>query len=421
MIDYFGMIFETANIIRRISMKRFFVLLILFLLVAAPALAGGVTRVEGGIGPRGLALGGAYTAVADDVSAFYYNIAGLSQVEENFVQLGSEIIFPRFSYERPAGIFGAESESKFVNIPMPMAGVIARLNDKLVFGLGSYMPFGLGVSNSESWRPGKNFRKSLLGLGNFTAALAWQATDKLDLGLGLDFGYAQLIYKAPLHQIGEAVFNPAFLKNEGDGFGASFRLGARYRLNSKLTLGLSYSAPLKATLKGKTAVQLWGRPLFEDEFKTHVQFPARLSAGLAWQAGQRLKLVFDADWYPGQPSGLRLDFKHLPTIVQKLDWQTNFSCHLGAEYRLNESWKLRGGLAYLTAAVPEITANPVIPDGLGYGLTFGAGWEKNGWTADAALCYYLADRRVERFTGNLMPGRYQMDGLVVSAAVGRKF
>lgn len=402
-------------------MRKLFAMNGLFLLVSAAAYAGGVTRVEGGLGPRGLALGGAYTAVADDVSAFYYNVAGLSQVEENFVQFGSEIIFPRFSYERPEEIFGAKSESKFVNIPMPLAGVITRLNDSLVFGLGGYMPFGMGVTNSESWQRGQNFRKSLLGLGNFTAALAWQATDKLDLGIGLDAGYAQLIYKAPLHQIGDFVFNPAFLKNEGNGFGASGRFGAIYRPNSRLTLGLSLATPLKATLEGKTAIQLWGLPLFKDEFKTHVRFPARLSLGLAWQAGKKLKLVFDADLYPGQPPGLRLNFKRLPTIVQKLDWQTNFSYHLGAEYRLNEAWKLRGGLAYLTAAVPEKTANPIIPDGLGYGLTVGAGWEKNGWAADGALCYYLAGRQAERFSGNLMPGRYQMDGLVASIAVGKKF
>ena len=41
-----------------------------------------------GIGARAMAMGSAYTAVSDDLSAIYYNPAGLTQIERHEVMVG---------------------------------------------------------------------------------------------------------------------------------------------------------------------------------------------------------------------------------------------------------------------------------------------------------------------------------------------
>ncbi len=57
--------------------KKFYYVLTLLLLCAQPVLAAGMGDTYG-FGSRAIALGGAFTAVADDYSAVYYNPAGLA-------------------------------------------------------------------------------------------------------------------------------------------------------------------------------------------------------------------------------------------------------------------------------------------------------------------------------------------------------
>jgi long-chain fatty acid transport protein len=61
------------------AIRRFAAPLLLIALAAGPAAAGSYDVF--GTGPRAIALGGAYAAIADDISALYYNVAGLAQID----------------------------------------------------------------------------------------------------------------------------------------------------------------------------------------------------------------------------------------------------------------------------------------------------------------------------------------------------
>ncbi len=72
-----------------------------FLLPAvAPASNIGINR---GIGTRAMAMGGAFTAVADDPFAVYYNPAGLAQVEGNKFYVEYMAVLPRVYLQRGNG------------------------------------------------------------------------------------------------------------------------------------------------------------------------------------------------------------------------------------------------------------------------------------------------------------------------------
>ena len=69
----------------------------------------GAQFLEIGISPRADAMGGAYTAIADDVSALYYNPAGLIQLESKQVMV-SLIDYP------------ADISYSFVGVALPAMG-----------------------------------------------------------------------------------------------------------------------------------------------------------------------------------------------------------------------------------------------------------------------------------------------------------
>lgn len=68
------------------SLAEGFVLILSLLLWGGPAYAGGLSTP--GQGARALGMGGAFTAVADDGSAIYYNSAGMSQIYGTLIEAG---------------------------------------------------------------------------------------------------------------------------------------------------------------------------------------------------------------------------------------------------------------------------------------------------------------------------------------------
>ncbi len=390
-------------------MRQLIVLVILFSIVASPALAGGVIRPGATLGPRALGMAGAYNAVASDGSAFYHNVAGLTQIKNNFIQLNADLVIPRFEFN--------SQESEFILFPMPELAGAMHLSDKLVLGGGIYAPYGLGVTYSDG-----PFQESLLAVVNTTLSLSYQLTDTLSVGVGGDIGYGQLIYKSSLHQIGDVVIKPLFMETQADGFGLGFRAGVLWQPADWFSWGLSYSSAMKIDLSGKTGIQLFGLDLGTDKFDASVSFPARWGTGIALRPANDWLVALDVNYFDHrQTDNIDFDFKLLPTIRQKLDWESNWSTHLGVEHQLDEHWTVRTGVAWMQHAIPKTTANPIVPDGDGWCAGLGVGYQKNNWSVDVAYLHAWAEREVERSLGHLAPGDYKAEVDVVSVGFTWKF
>jgi len=72
---------------------------LLVLLTGNLAMAGGVNRVSGSVGPRAMGMCGAQIADSVDASAFYYNPAGLSNIKRTSLQFGMESIIAEGTYQ----------------------------------------------------------------------------------------------------------------------------------------------------------------------------------------------------------------------------------------------------------------------------------------------------------------------------------
>ena len=79
----------------------------------------------------------------------------------------------------------------------------------------------------------------------------------------------------------------------------------------------------------------------------------------AWQ------LNFDYAWAGWkQFKTIVIDFSNATTPDRTLieDYNNSSSFRLGAERSLDNGWKLRGGASLVTAAAPEATVTPLLPD-----------------------------------------------------------
>lgn len=396
-------------------------LIVFALTVSSASQAGGPNRI-GGLGPRALGLSGAYTAIADDASSFYYNVAGISQIENNFVELGSDFCFPRLKFQLPDSWGGYSEKTKNKVFPMPLAAGIFRLTDKLVLGGGFYTPYGLGIEYPKNQRHGMLYQKSLLSLTNATIALSYEINDTLSIGAGLDIGWSQFCYNAQFHQVGQLSIDPLFLENSGNGFGMSWRLGFMFKPSEKFSWGFGYSAPMSVTLKGETDLSLFGLDLGNDHFQTRFTFPARFGTGVAYKPAKKLLLAFDANYYDYSGADkMVFNFNKLPTITQELRWRNFISLHFGVEYQLNDNWFVRTGAGWQGAPFPDSTMNPVMLDAKGFDWTCGLGYKKNDWSVDVAFVWAQASREIKQNNGHLAPGKYGAKIPGVSIGFGYKF
>jgi len=109
-----------------------------------------------GFGPRAVAMGGAYTAVADDYSALYYNIGGLSHIKGNSLTSGFMYARPLLNMKlNPAKGLSrrqvkelnilADDQENVDDVNGYFFGVAVKPHPRFAVGMGAYLPEGLVV------------------------------------------------------------------------------------------------------------------------------------------------------------------------------------------------------------------------------------------------------------------------------------
>jgi long-chain fatty acid transport protein len=369
----------------------FYVLILcIFVGWAGHAAAGGLNRSRG-VGARGTAVGGAYTAIADDASLFYYNPAGMSQFTEPYAELGLDLLIPKFSYDSP--LRGRADSEDWVVHALPLFGYVHPINDFITAGVGAYVPYGMGADFGRNPQALNYHTTSLISITNLSPGISLKLNDELSLGLTADVGFGQFRCKTPFDVAGHYVPMPT--DNKGDGFGLGASLGVLWA-NDWLSLGAMYSTGATTHLDGATEMGA-GVLRMRDGFKADIEFPERASAGIAFRPIERLQVSFDASWYgyTGDFDTLELDFDTIPMKKsQKMDWQDNHAFHLGVSYKLNDAWTARAGYAFVTHAIPDETVNLVTPDMNGSDVALGIECAKGPLSVTGFVLYSWGSRSV---------------------------
>ncbi len=368
------------------------------LMAAAPLQAGGPHIPDQST--RAMGMADAFTAGADDASAVYYNPAGLANLTApefigNFYVAHGDVY-----YSGPGG--NDTSDGRVYFIPSLYLAYPLGTDHNLVAGLGIYSPFGLG----SRWGDDSPVRYSVtlaeIKLVNVNPTLAWRMNDQLSLGVGVDYFTSQVKSRSIRHPLdpnnpfGEGEFD---LDADGDGWG--YNLGAQYQLSERVRLGLTYRSQVNVDYEGDVELDDVNPPVMgvlthlEADASAKLRYPASWAAGICWQATPDLRLEANAEWVQWSTWDERvIKTSGLGTITQRLDWRDSWVLKLGAEYRLNETWTLRGGYLYNEQQVPSSTADASMPAGDSHGIAIGVGYQASERTCfDVALFTVYSEKR----------------------------
>jgi long-chain fatty acid transport protein len=363
------------------------------LLVAATAHAGGLARPNG-ISARGVALGGAFTAIADDPTALHFNPAGAAWAEEGLM-LGTELVYAPRTYTPidASGMRGADQEASPL-VPVPALGILIRLEDeddipsRLTLGAGLWNTFGgsLHYDALGTGVPAVNATDELVI--EAVAGAAYEVSDALAIGAALRIGFG--IFAV------DAIARPADLDVSGFGISVGGTLGVLFRPIDAVQIGAAWRSPLTITTAGDGIINT-GNDIAVD--MEHEQpWPQQASLGVAVQVAAPVRVSAQLDWTDwSRWDRLRIDFPGRENLNQSLplDWSDSVALRLGGEYTASPSLVVRAGGYYDSNAVPDTTIERIYLDGDKLGVSAGASVALGAaWRIDAAADVTLPNSRV---------------------------
>jgi len=405
-------------------------------------------------GAAALSMSAAMTARSQDLSAIFYNPAGLDYVEGTEGYLGITPILPAHTFLAGGNSLDAESQ---IFLP-PQLYVARRMSKSMVAGLGVFAPFGLGTDWEKTWNGRYTATNAAVQCFHLNPTLAYQISDKITLGVGASYVYstaviekmadaglqlfgAQRQFDAAMQAANPAhipIANPALVANptydsafklDGSGSGFGFNLGLMVRPMPGLQLGASYRAATEleydgdATFKHSTATvtlpnpgapgttmtvpanaALAARMPAKQNGTATLNLPWMLNLGAMYEISPRWDASVDLDlvgWSVYEE--LAVDFEDdLPLDKQVIEknWENTFVGRLGTSYDATDALTVRGGVLYDQSPVPDGTYDGQLPCSDRIGVSLGAGYSFGQITLDAGYMYLsFADRAKDNLVG----------------------
>ena len=371
----------------------------------APAVAAG-----GGLGrpnlisARGVGMGGAFTAVADDPSALHFNPGGAAWADEAIV-LGAELVYAPRSYVPidARGDRGASEDAKPF-APVPVMGVLIRPDDadgvpsRLTLGVGLWNTYG-GSLEYERGPEGVSAVNATTDLViELVTGVGYEVSDRLAIGAAVRLGIGIFHVDATAH--------PSDTDLSANGLGVGVSFGALFRPVDSVSIGVAWRSPLTIQTKGSGTLDL-GEPT-EVDTEHEQPWPQAASLGLAVRVASPLRLSAQVDWTGwSRWEVIKIYFPAMRDLDQNLplDWSDNVSARLGAEYRAGPGLVVRAGGYFDSNAVPDRTIERIYLDGQKFGLSAGSsiGLGKS-WRIDLAADVTLPNSRVVPDNGADVPG-----------------
>jgi long-chain fatty acid transport protein len=404
--------------------KMLAVLLVL-LFTASTSFAAGFRLPEAGA--KAMGMGFAFTAVADDPSAIYFNPAGLTQLQGQNVMLGATYVNldgADFTGTTPLTGGATRSETqKSLSFVIPNAYYTKTTSDGYIaFGIGVFAPFG----NGQEYPSPSIFQNQITKIDLQTIVvnptIAFKINEYLSVGVGIDYMYGILNN----YDTNQGIFKTHY-EGTGDAWGYNF--GLLLKPTNNLKVGFNYRSAFKISVKdGDWTVSdntTTSFPVGTTKASADLSLPATAALGVAYTL-DRLTLSADADWtFWSSYNELKIVNTGFPpySVTRAKNWVDVCALRLGAEYRVTDPLALRAGFVYDPTPTPANTMGPELPDATRLNYMVGVGYKIGKVTIDVAGMYVdKLDRTVNNQAGTQgFNGTWSGNSWLASLDVGYKF
>lgn len=419
-------------------MKKWNIALLWLLLGCAQiAQAGGLAIGDKSAHASG--MGNAFTAVADDASAAWFNPAGVAFTTGTKIMLGSAAIFiPGTKYTPNSSTISlpglppqatTKSEAKTFFVPhlyytywdqSTMLGASISVNAP--FGLETDWPAASSLASSAT--------VSKLSLITINPSVIFKLNQYISISTGFSYVYLNSIQLDNLFQKLEG-------RNKA-GWGGTASFMAR---RGHFSLGVTYRSSVHINISGGTAI---GGPALASENPalvgaratgdTSMTLPDNVNIGFAWRPDNAWLFSVEADWInwsrfrevrinyaPSALANSNLLTGGTGVHVLTQNWKDTVTFRTGMQWRFKPHMRVRMGYAFDPTPINDANFAPSTPDNdshifsLGYGIDFG-----KSITLDISYSYvYIRNRDQRASTGSdaVRNGVYKSHAQVVATSL----
>ncbi|HXH63590.1 MAG TPA: outer membrane protein transport protein, partial [Gemmatimonadales bacterium] len=364
-----------------------------------------------------------------DGSAIFFNPAGLTALNGTHISVGGTLIAPTGGFTDD--LFGQKTNMTKQTFLVPNIFVTHRFSPKLSAGIGLYVPYGLGTEWPTTFAGRFEGYKTTLKSMYIQPTVAYQVTPRLSFGLGVSYVHSSVELHQRLDLSAQPLpaaldiaagfplgttFAQTGIPNGTDfadanlsakGNGVSFNGGVTFKVTDRLTLGGHFMTKTTIHFTGTAAFSqiLTGlvlppgatplnpsTPLPLDlltlsQFapdsalgggpaSTDVVLPDQGSIGLSYKLSDSWSVSADYQqvvW--GWFNKLQVNFANplTPPLSAYEGYRDSNAFRIGTEYTYSPRVTLRGGFLHHSAAAPDVTVTPRLPEGDRNEFVLGAG------------------------------------------------
>jgi long-chain fatty acid transport protein len=247
-------------------------------LVSLPAQSEGYKLFEQSVSSMGNAYAGRGAQITD-ASLVYSNPAAITRLEGAHLSAGVNLIAATTDYRNAQAqnangqsVIGRSDGENSLNELIPFVFYRNQVSDRLSWGIGFYVPFGLS-SDYDNDFVGRYFAdETAIEVLSLQPGLGYQLSDHWSVGIGMSVNRAEGTlskYKdhAGLCELGEAstnamfgapVYNAAYCNSQykvsGDDVALGYTLGLHGEPIAGTRLALTYHSAIRFTLKGDSVI-----------------------------------------------------------------------------------------------------------------------------------------------------------------------
>ena len=299
---------------------------------------------------NGSAFAGA-AATAEDAGTIFFNPAGMTLLGEGHNLSVAGTLQSRHVEFSDRGTVAVSTFTVGSNggdagglALLPAGYWTMSLSPALRVGLGISPTFGNKTEYSEDFVGRFSGYYAKLKQININPAIAYKLNDAVSLGFGLNYAMNEVEFRKKV-PIGVNTQTTATLKGDDTAWG--WNIGAMFQIAPTTRLGLAYRSKIKFDLEGEQVVA--GVPANSYAIQSRLKTPDSFSLALNQGLGSQWELLADLTW-TGWSSVQSLPIIRASNGANGTPLDYNFRdtwrAGIGANYLLNDSWKLRFGVAY---------------------------------------------------------------------------
>lgn len=361
-------------------------------------------------GQTQIAMGSAGSALPQDAASQFYNPGSSCFLEKSSVQLGATGVKANITFQE-AGSNSTYNSNSPLGTPFAIYGVYKKSESKLAAGMGIYTPFGSTVSYENDWAGRYALRSLELKSIYFQPTVSYKITDKIGLGAGLVFALGSVTLERAI-----PINTDSYARLSGKTNAFGFNTGIYFKATDKLAFAATYKSKVQMNISEGEATFFVPESVAANfpngKFTSSLPLPSVVTLGSAYKASDKLHFALDINYISWKAYD-SLIFDYETNTTSLLDtksariYENSFAFRIGAQYKLNESWKLRAGLVYGLSPVPEGRVTPETPDNNRINYSIGTHYKLSEHFQFDLSVFYTNIKRTDTNTETQLSGTYK--------------